>query len=51
MIKTAIKALSINKNESWALHSYAHIYEMKGIPEKGIQLLRESEEDWGVIFF
>lgn len=40
----AQKAISINPNDVWAIHTMAHIYEMKGEWEEGISFLERTEE-------
>eukprot|EP01024_Parvocaulis_polyphysoides_P036853 TRINITY_DN3274_c2_g1_i11.p1 TRINITY_DN3274_c2_g1~~TRINITY_DN3274_c2_g1_i11.p1 ORF type:complete len:467 (-),score=70.84 TRINITY_DN3274_c2_g1_i11:384-1784(-) len=42
----ASKALEMNKNDAWATHTRAHIYEMQGKWEQGIQFLESTEGNW-----
>eukprot|EP01025_Chloroclados_australasicus_P050756 TRINITY_DN5876_c0_g2_i1.p1 TRINITY_DN5876_c0_g2~~TRINITY_DN5876_c0_g2_i1.p1 ORF type:complete len:467 (-),score=44.59 TRINITY_DN5876_c0_g2_i1:359-1759(-) len=42
----ASKALEMNRNDAWATHTRAHIYEMQGKWEQGIKFMESTEADW-----
>lgn len=42
------QALEINRHDAWATHALAHVYEMTGQHEKGIQFMTSTESDWKV---
>jgi tetratricopeptide (TPR) repeat protein len=48
--ETVKKALKINEDDSWAIHAYVHIMEMKKKTKQGIEYLKKYEESWSVIF-
>ena len=39
-------ALSVNRTDPWATHTLAHVYEMTGQTDKGIQMMSSTESDW-----
>jgi tetratricopeptide (TPR) repeat protein len=40
------RALSLNRRDPWAVHAVAHVMEMQGRPEDGIQWLEDRAQDW-----
>ncbi|HEX3947835.1 MAG TPA: tetratricopeptide repeat protein [Acidimicrobiales bacterium] len=44
-------ALDRNPKDVWAVHALAHVFEMEGDQESGIQFLTESEADWAGSYF
>ena len=45
-MKAAIKAIEINQDDAWALHAIAHINEMRGEIQKGIEFMKLEENNW-----
>lgn len=45
---TLLQALELNRYDAWATHALAHVYEMTGQHEKGIQFMSSTETDWKV---
>lgn len=43
---TALRALSMEPKDGWAVHAAVHVYEMTGRVEKGIDFLESRENDW-----
>lgn len=43
---TARRALEMNPRDSWAHHAVAHVFEMQGRPEQGIEWMRTRESLW-----
>jgi len=46
--KAAFKALEMNKNDGWAVHSVAHSREYQNDTQGGIEFIRNTEKDWEV---
>lgn len=46
--QTALHGLDLNKNDGWATHALAHVYEMTGQFDKGLKFLDQTVEDWEV---
>ncbi|KAL6063489.1 Tetratricopeptide repeat protein 38 [Balamuthia mandrillaris] len=44
--KAGQEALQINRNDPWAVHALAHVYEMRGQSEHGIRFLESTKKDW-----
>ncbi|CAD6194025.1 unnamed protein product [Caenorhabditis auriculariae] len=44
--KEANKALELNRFDCWATHAKAHVMEMNGRYEEGINFMLSTEEDW-----
>lgn len=42
----ATKGLELNKNDAWSTHALAHVYEMTGQQNKGIEMMQNTEADW-----
>ncbi|XP_010072255.1 PREDICTED: tetratricopeptide repeat protein 38, partial [Pterocles gutturalis] len=42
----AREALAINKTDAWSAHTVAHINEMKAEVEKGLEFMKETENNW-----
>ena len=43
---TALRALSLQPKDGWAVHAAVHVMEMQGRIDEGIALLRNRESDW-----
>lgn len=43
-----LQALDVNRQDAWATHAVAHVYEMQGKPEEGIKFLSSTLRDWDV---
>jgi hypothetical protein len=43
---TALRALSLQPKDGWAVHAAVHVMEMQGRIDEGIALLQEREGDW-----
>ena len=39
-------ALSLNKNDAWAVHARAHVMEMEGRSKEGVEFLQNTCQDW-----
>ncbi len=44
--ETALRALAIEPRDPWAVHAAAHVYEMQGRYDEGINLYTSREADW-----
>jgi tetratricopeptide (TPR) repeat protein len=44
--KAALRALTLNPKDSWAVHALAHVHEMRGARAEGIAWLEGRENDW-----
>ncbi|RWS14999.1 tetratricopeptide repeat protein 38-like protein [Dinothrombium tinctorium] len=44
----AKKALQMNANDAWATHAMAHVFEMEGRADDGINFLDKTSSDWKV---
>jgi tetratricopeptide (TPR) repeat protein len=42
----ALRALSLQRKDGWAVHAAVHVMEMQGRIDEGIAFLREREADW-----
>jgi tetratricopeptide (TPR) repeat protein len=40
------QALDYNRRDAWAVHAVAHVHEMRGSTEAGIEWLTSREQDW-----
>lgn len=45
-LKVAMEGLSLTPEDAWAVHSVAHVYEMKAELEKGLNFMESREKDW-----
>lgn len=43
---TALRALTLEPKDGWAVHAAIHVYEMSGRVEEGIHFLASRERDW-----
>ena len=43
---TALRALSIQSKDGWAVHAAVHVMEMQGRIDEGIEFLTSRESDW-----
>lgn len=43
---TALRALSIQPRDGWAVHAAVHVMEMQGRSEEGVAFLESRERDW-----
>lgn len=46
--KTARKGLDFNRHDAWATHAMAHVLEMNGRQDDGIQFMTSTENDWNI---
>ncbi|KAK7091898.1 tetratricopeptide repeat protein 38-like [Littorina saxatilis] len=46
--KQALRALELNRHDTWATHSMNHVLEMTGQQDRGIHFLRSTLDDWEV---
>lgn len=46
--KTARMSLDINRHDAWATHAMAHVFEMGGRQDEGLQFMSATENDWNV---
>ncbi|KAG2460244.1 TTC38 protein, partial [Polypterus senegalus] len=44
--KVAKEGLSVNPNDAWAVHSVAHVHEMRAEAEQGLKFMEETEKNW-----
>ncbi|MHC5021200.1 MAG: tetratricopeptide repeat protein [Planctomycetota bacterium] len=42
------QALALNPRDPWAIHAIAHVYEMQGRLEQGVEFLRARTDDWSI---
>jgi hypothetical protein len=49
--KNALLGLERNKDDGWATHALAHVYEMTGQFDRGISFLDKTSADWTVLRF
>ena len=47
----AREALARNPADAWAAHALAHVFEMTGRPEEGVDFLQASRDDWAGAHF
>jgi hypothetical protein len=47
--KNALLGLERNKDDGWATHALAHVYEMTGQFDRGISFLDRTSADWTVV--
>jgi predicted Zn-dependent protease len=48
--RRAKAALAINPRDTWSIHALAHVHEMQGKQEEGINFLTEEMANWKVLF-
>ncbi|XP_044049993.1 tetratricopeptide repeat protein 38 isoform X2 [Siniperca chuatsi] len=46
--KVAMEGLALIPDDAWAVHSVAHVYEMKAEVDKGLTFMEGREKDWQV---
>lgn len=46
--KVAMEGLALVPDDAWAVHSVAHIYEMRAEVDKGLKFMGDKENDWQV---
>jgi hypothetical protein len=46
--RRAKAALAINPRDTWSIHALAHVHEMQGKQEEGINFLTEEMANWKV---
>lgn len=46
--KVAMEGLALTPDDAWAVHSVAHVYEMKAEVDKGLKFMEDRESDWQV---
>lgn len=44
--KVAMEGLAVTPEDAWAVHSVAHVYEMRAEVDKGLKFMTEREKDW-----
>ncbi|NXY13922.1 TTC38 protein, partial [Atrichornis clamosus] len=44
--KVAREALAINQTDAWSVHTIAHVNEMKAEVKKGLEFMKETENNW-----
>ncbi|OPL33560.1 hypothetical protein AM593_03832, partial [Mytilus galloprovincialis] len=42
------RSLDINRHDAWATHAMAHVFEMGGRQDEGLQFMSATENDWNV---
>ncbi|CAJ1057198.1 tetratricopeptide repeat protein 38 [Xyrichtys novacula] len=47
-LKVAMEGLALTPGDSWAVHSVAHVFEMRAEVDKGLKFLESREKDWQV---
>jgi tetratricopeptide (TPR) repeat protein len=48
---SARAALGSSPDDVWAVHALAHVFEMEGRPEDGVEFLRATEDHWSPSYF
>ncbi len=43
-----MQGLALTPDDAWAVHTVAHIYEMKAELDKGLKFMEGREKDWQV---
>ncbi|TDH09271.1 hypothetical protein EPR50_G00085010 [Perca flavescens] len=46
--KVAMEGLALTPDDAWAVHSVAHVYEMKAEVDKGLKFMESREKDWQI---
>ncbi|XP_041651555.1 tetratricopeptide repeat protein 38 [Cheilinus undulatus] len=46
--KVAMEGLALTPEDAWAVHSVAHVYEMRVEVDKGLKFMESREKDWQV---
>ncbi|XP_051580569.1 tetratricopeptide repeat protein 38-like [Myxocyprinus asiaticus] len=46
--RVAKEGLSLTPEDSWSVHSVAHVHEMKAEVDKGLKFMTSTEKDWRV---
>uniref|UniRef100_A0A8C3SRT2 Tetratricopeptide repeat protein 38 n=1 Tax=Chelydra serpentina TaxID=8475 RepID=A0A8C3SRT2_CHESE len=49
--KLASEALAINQSDAWAVHTIAHINEMKADLKNGLTFMKQTENNWKIFNF
>ncbi|OQR77839.1 tetratricopeptide repeat protein 38-like [Tropilaelaps mercedesae] len=44
--KVALRGLELNRNDAWATHANAHVFEMTSQPSQGISFMSRTIADW-----
>lgn len=42
------QGLALTPDDAWAVHSVAHVYEMRTEVDKGLSFFQRTEKDWQV---
>lgn len=42
------QGLALTPDDAWAVHSVAHVYEMRADVDKGLSFIQKTEKDWQV---
>ena len=43
-----LQGLALAPDDAWAVHSVAHVYEMRAEADKGLTFYQRTEKDWQV---
>lgn len=46
--QSSLQGLALTPDDAWAVHSVAHVYEMKAEVDKGLKFMEDRESDWQV---
>ncbi|KAJ8374236.1 hypothetical protein SKAU_G00048160 [Synaphobranchus kaupii] len=46
--KIAKEGLALNRQDGWAVHSVAHVHEMRAEVDKGLKFMESREKDWKI---
>lgn len=47
-LNSVAQGLALTPDDAWAVHSVAHVYEMKAEVDKGLKFMEGREKDWQV---
>lgn len=47
-LNSLVQGLALTPDDAWAVHSVAHVYEMKAEVDKGLKFMEGREKDWQV---
>jgi hypothetical protein len=43
-----ISCSALNRHDAWATHALAHVFEMTGKQDEGIEFMSKTEKEWNV---
>lgn len=49
LLRLSAQGLALTPDDAWAVHSIAHVYEMKAEVDKGLKFMESTEKDWQVL--